>query len=235
MTVLQTPHPGKALEVTHNGITYKRYPVKTDLVNADTKLDEMIPVWLEGQGTAGDVLLIAESIVAISQGRGFVFSEIKTTPLARFLAKYVTKTPAGIGLGTPETMQLAIGEVGAPRIIFGAALAAITKPFGIKGVFYHVVGEKARAIDGPTAGTLPPFNEWATLSPKNPRQFAQSIQDKLGFEVIIVDANDIGQNILGAKDKAQHALGKALCFDNPMGQGSEQTPMLLCKKELQQA
>ena len=41
-------------------------------------------------------------------------------------------------------------EVGAPRILLAAAASAVTKPFGVHGVFYRVAGPQAKAIDGPT-------------------------------------------------------------------------------------
>ncbi|MFR3992087.1 MAG: hypothetical protein ACLTY5_05935 [Angelakisella sp.] len=34
--------------------------------------------------------------------------DIKPRPLAKFLCKFVLKTPYGIGLGIPETMEMAI-------------------------------------------------------------------------------------------------------------------------------
>ena len=129
-------------------------------------------------------------------------------------------------------MQLAINECGLLRISLAVAIAGITRPLGWKGNFYRVAGSKARAIDGPTAGTLPPYNEFASLSPENPRAYAIKTEQATAkdIEVIVVDANDIGVNILGAKDKKQEALGVALCQGNPMGQGSEGTPALICRR-----
>jgi len=44
--------------------------------------------------------------------------------LARYLERFVTRPGYGIGLGSAETMELAIREVGAPRILLAAAAAA---------------------------------------------------------------------------------------------------------------
>ncbi len=232
MTVLTTPNPGKTLTIEAIGVTYERFPVKTPVINSG---DDFRTIVIEEAGDFlqdGDVLLLAESVVAISQGRGFRFSEIEYGWFAKFYSQFVTRTPSGIGLGTPETMQLAINECGLLRISLAVAIAGVTKPLGWKGNFYRVAGPKARAIDGPTAGTLPPYNEFASLSPKNPREYAHKTEQEIkqSVEVIIVDANDIGVNILGAKDKAQEMLGVALCKDNPMGQGSEGTPALICRR-----
>jgi hypothetical protein len=50
-----------------------------------------------------------------------------------------------------EMLQLAIDEVGAPRILLAAAVSGITKPFGVPGLFYRIAGPQAAAIDGPTS------------------------------------------------------------------------------------
>jgi len=232
MTVLTEPNPGKALAIEVQGSTYERYPIKTPVINES---DDFVQIVIDEAGDFlqdGDVLLLAESVVAISQGRGFKFSDIKYGWFAEFYSKFVTRTPSGIGLGTPETMQLAINECGLLRISLAVAIAGMTRPLGWKGNFYRVAGSKARAIDGPTAGTMPPYNEFASLSPKNPRGYAQDAEQRItqDVEVIIVDANDIGVNILGTRDKTQEKLGVELCLDNPMGQGSEGTPALICRK-----
>ena len=66
------------------------------------------------------------------------------------LSRYVTRTPAGIGLGSPFTMQLAIQEAGLPRVLYASAGGAIGKVLGRKGMFYELVGNNINAIDGPT-------------------------------------------------------------------------------------
>lgn len=233
MTLLKDPNPGKDLSVTIDGTTYNRYPIKTPVIHSGDNLIQILKEDISKDVQEGDILLLAESVVAISQGRGYLFSDITYGKTAEFISRFVTRTPAGIGLGTPQTMQLAINEAGYLRIIFAFLVAAVTKPLGWKGNFYRIAGSKARAIDGPTAGTLPPYNEFATLSPKNPRSYAEKTERAFDseIEVIIVDANDIGVNILGARDSQQERLGEALCADNPMGQGSEGTPALLCRAQ----
>ncbi|MFR3992055.1 MAG: hypothetical protein ACLTY5_05725 [Angelakisella sp.] len=68
--------------------------------------------------------------------------EIKPRPLAKFLCKFVLKTPYGIGLGIPETMEMAIRECGTFRILVAAAVSAVGKLFGIRGWFYKVAGKR---------------------------------------------------------------------------------------------
>ncbi len=233
MTVLHNANPGKTLEMQTSQGKFLRFPVKTPLIKVSDDLVQILKAELEGQIKDGDILLVAESVLAISEGRAFKFDEIEPGLLARFLSRFVSKTPHGIGLGTPETMQLAIDEVGHLRILFAAFAHALTRPFGFKGNFYRIAGEKARGIDGPTENTIPPYNKYASLIPQDPSGFARKMQESLlpsKVKVIVIDANDIGVNILGEKDKKWIRLAKELASDNPLGQGSESTPALLCRK-----
>ena len=152
--------------------------------------------------------------------------DIHPRPLARFLSRFVLKTPYGIGLGIPETMEMALRECGTFRILVAAAVSAIGKLFGIRGWFYKVAGEKARSIDGPCDCTLPPYNEYVVLGPADPDKVAAEIYAVLGHPVLITDINDIGGNILGAAPgSVDRALAVQILRDNPLGQSHEQTPM----------
>ena len=76
----------------------------------------------------GDIVVMAEKPIAASQGRSYALDEIHPTRLAKHArARPSRKTPHGIGLGIPETMQLAIDEAGAPRIVAAAAASAAGK------------------------------------------------------------------------------------------------------------
>ncbi|MDJ1370159.1 coenzyme F420-0:L-glutamate ligase [Gulosibacter molinativorax] len=222
------PNDGKTLESTVDGKTYQRIPIKTHVVMADDDLRKVVRQYAEPVVQDGDVLFVTEKIVAITQGRSMLLEEIEPRPLANFLAKYVTKTPHGIGLGMPETMEMALQECGTPRILFAAAAAAVTKPMGRKGDFYRIAGEKARAIDGPTDGTIPPYNKSVVLGPDKPMLVARDLKILLGnkVDVLIVDINDIGGNILGTTlDEGQNDHWVRVLKDNPLGQGHQSTPM----------
>ena len=47
--------------------------------------------------------------------------------------------------------------------------------------------------------------------------------------VAIIDANDIGVNILGTSPGVDAALVESLLRDNPLGQGAQQTPVALLR------
>ncbi len=234
MVVLRQANKGKQFKILLDGEgEFERYPVKTPLIKKGDDLLQILKNELEGFEQDGDILLVAESVVAISEGRAFEFDKIQAGFFAKLLSHFVSKTPHGIGLGTPETMQLAIDEVGLFRILLAAFAHAVTRPFGFRGNFYRIAGERVRGIDGPTEGTIPPYDRFASLIPKDSAGFARKMQEALlpkKVKVIVIDANDIGVNILAEKNKYYAELAKKLASDNPLGQGSESTPALLCRK-----
>lgn len=219
-------------EITIGKETFLRVPIKTHVVMREDKLKEVIEKYAKTQLEEGDILFITEKIVGITQGRAIKLDEIKPSSLAKLLSSFVTKTPAGIGLGMPETMEMALKECGIPRILFATFASALTKPFGKKGVFYQIAGYRASSIDGPTPNTLPPYNQYVVLGPDRPNEVAKEVSDFLGgIKVVVVDINDLSGNVLGAShnDLDREKIVKIL-KDNPLGQDHEQTPLGIIRK-----
>ena len=227
------PNAGKNLEVTVDGVTYERIPIKTHVVMRDDVLLDVVQKYAGKLVADGDVLFVTGKIVGITQGRAFPLEEIQPRKLAVTLSKYVTKTSHGIGLGIPETMEMALRECGTPRILFAAAVAAVTKALGRRGDFYRIAGPKARAIDGPTKNTIPPYDSQVVLGPARPDGVAADIKAALGREidVLVVDINDFGGNILGSTStRALSDLMVRVLKDNPLGQDRQSTPMGIIRK-----
>lgn len=219
-------NPGKNEIITVDGRQYRRLCIKTHVI---TDVDRIADVAVQYAGPhmqPGDVLFITEKAVACTQKRAIPMKDIHPRPLAKLLCKFVLKTPYGIGLGIPETMEMALRECGTIRILFAAFCSAIGKLFGKRGIFYIIAGDKARAIDGPCSFTLPPYNEYVVLGPADPDKVARETADALGHPVLITDINDLGGNILGRSDASlDPELYVRILKDNPLGQQSEQTPM----------
>ncbi len=219
---------GKSLEISVDGASYARIPIRTRVVMPGDDLDEFIDEYARDVLQPGDVLFVTEKIVAITQGRSFLVEDITPRPLARFLSRYVVKTSYGIGLGMPETMEMALRECGTPRILFAAAVSAVGKVFGRRGDFYRIAGDKARSIDGPTRHTIPPYNKAVVLGPTDPVGVAARLKVLLGStnDVAVVDINDIGGNILGSTlDRQGERRLVEILGDNPLGQGHQSTPL----------
>lgn len=215
----------KVLEIEVDGRKYARIPIKTHIITDKDELSDIFIKYLKPKAKEGDILFISEKAVACTQSRAIPMKDIKPSFLAKFLCKFVYKTPYGIGLGIPETMEMALRECGVFRILLAAFVSAIGKLFGIRGWFYKIAGDKARAIDGPCDCTIPPYNEYVVLGPANPDKAAQIAADAAGFPVAVVDINDLGGNILGVSDSyLDKSLLVRILADNPLGQSSEQTP-----------
>ena len=225
------PNGEKKLLIDTDKGRYARYPIRTHVVMKGDSMTELLDKYVRPYLMEGDQVFLSEKMVSISQGRAFPIDEIKVSRLAKFLVKFVYKSPYGVGLGSPWTMELAIRDIGRPRILFAAFCAAVTKPFGVRGVFYNILGTKARSIDGPGEYVLPPFNKYAKMSPLEPHKVARELSEYLGHDVI--DANDLGCEILGKpyeKPELELELVRAIFKDNPLAQSAQQTPVCLVRK-----
>lgn len=160
----------KRIEV--EGRSYDRFAIPTPVIAEGDDLDALLTQLVLPELKTGDLVFISEKMVACTQGRAIPLSAIVPGRLARLLSRFVTKTPRGIGLGMPETMQMAIEECGVIRILFAALAGALGRLSGQKGWFYQVAGKKASTIDGPCGYTLPPYNHYVVLGPSDPQAVA---------------------------------------------------------------
>ena len=209
------------------GVRYARIPLRTHLISPGEDVVEVVAGYVTGVAEPGDVVAVSESAVAIAQGRAIPSRSVRAGRLAMFLSRFPQKHGS---LATPQAMQLAIREVGAPRIVAAATIGGLGKVLGIKGLFYRIAGGNLAAIDD-IAGTLYPYDEHIVLGPKNPQLVAEAIRKRTGLHACIVDVNDLGcVDFLGAtKGLDRHAVALAL-KDNPAGNDDEQTPIIVLKK-----
>lgn len=230
------PNKGKKLETTVAGTTYLRLPIKTPLIKLGDELFELLVKYVEPHLRKGDTLFVSEKVVCITQGRIIHRDAVKTSWLARLLAGKVRNyagTPQfrGLGHGTAPAMQLLIEEAGYPRTLFAAAVSALTRPLGIKGAFYYLVGKQAKSIDCPMSWTIPEFKDYAKRAPLNPDGVARKIRERFGVETVIVDANYRGAFSLGKSTSTiTEKFIQELLHDNPAGQDSEMTPFFIVRK-----
>ena len=238
MSVAFTPNKGKKIETTVAGTTYQRLPIKTPLIQLGDELFELLVDYVEPHLRKGDTLFISEKVVCITQGRIIHRDAVKTSWLARLLAGNVRNhvgTPQfrGLGHGTAPAMQLLIEEAGYPRTLFAAAVSAITRPLGIRGAFYYIVGKQAKSIDCPMSWTIEEFKDYAKRAPADPDGVASKVKRRFGVETVIVDANYQGAFSLGKSTSAiTEQFIEELLRDNPAGQDSEMTPFFIVRKSL---
>ena len=228
-SVLQ-PNEGKSLTIETDYGRFDRYPVKTHVIMKEDVLTDVLDRYVVPHLRPKDIVFISEKIVAITQGRAFPVDEIKISFWARLLSRFVYKSGYGIGIGAPATMELCIREIGLPKVLFAGAVAAVGKAVGVRGLFYRICGMRARAIDGPCEYTLPPYNTYAKMAPHRPNEVARRLRDHIGHDVIVIDANDIGVNVLG---KSLKSIPDKFCTqvfdDNPLDQCDQQTPLAIVR------
>lgn len=222
---------GKNLVIEVDGVSYQRIPIKTKVVGEGDTIPEVAKEFAADQMQDGDILFISEKCVACTQKRAIPMKDIHPSALAKLLCKFVYKSPYGIGLSIPETMEMALRECGTLKILWAAFWSALGKLVGKRGIFYNIAGAKARSIDGPCDCTLPPYNEYVVLGPKDPDGVAKDTAAAIGHKVAIIDVNDIDGVILGVSDPSMDKewLVRVL-KDNPLGQSRQQTPMGIIRK-----
>ena len=130
------PEKNETIEV--DGVQYRRLCIKTHVITDKDNIVDVVEKYAAPLVQDGDIVFITEKAVACTQRRAIPLEDIHPRPLARFLSKFVLRTPYGIGLAMPETMECALRECGTIRILFAAAVSAVGKLFGIRGWFYII-------------------------------------------------------------------------------------------------
>lgn len=231
------PNTGRKLEINVDGRTYCRYPLKTHFVKIGESYIELVKKYVLPYYKDGDILSMSEKVISLCQNDVILKSDMKVSWLAKLLSGYAFKNPAGPAMDNVYKMQAAIRLAGPGRVFIGAVLSGLTKPFGIKGVFYNYVGHGVRNIDGFCVVAYDYYADKGILAPSNPDTACQKIKDATGIDCMVVDANDYGVQILGKNKEIKYGdeiLAK-LIKDNPAGQEGEQTPFILVREMEQYA
>ncbi|HTJ25646.1 MAG TPA: coenzyme F420-0:L-glutamate ligase [Candidatus Limnocylindria bacterium] len=199
-------------------------PVRTRLIAAGDDLAQVVGEAVRGIARPGDVVVIAETAVAIAQSRFIPAEFIRPSRLALTLSR---RAGALATVNQPESLQLVIDQVGPRRVLWAALAHVLGRLRGKRGVFYEILGEAIAAIDGYT-GTLPPYERAIVLGPAEPDRVASELAEKLGVHVAIVDANDLRRaKALGASPRLDRAAVERALLGNPGGNGDEQTPLVV--------
>lgn len=201
-------------------------PLRTPLVRPGDDLVEIVASAVAGIARAGDVVAVAESAVAIAQGELIGAERVRPSKLAFAISRRADPMAT---ISQPESIQLVIDRVGAWKVAVATVLQFFGRLFGVRGVFYRIMGEAIAAFDGYT-GTMPPYEQAIVLAPSDPDGFAQRVDDRIGVACAVVDANDLGKaKVLGVSTGVDGALVEAALRDNPHGNSDEQTPLVVLK------
>jgi len=208
--------------------------IKTEFIKQGDNYIEIFRKYVSPIYEKGDIISSSEKIIALCQNRVIKREDIKIGFWAKFLSKFACrKNRGGYGVGMPINMQYAINKAGLSKVLFASICSGITKIFGIKGVFYKIVGQEVTGLDGFYDGAWKEYKDIGIEIPENPDMVCDEIKDKLGISVMIVDSNDFGQEILGKSYdiELENQELKELIRDNPAGQGQQQTPLILIRKK----
>lgn len=225
---------GKNVEIEAGGEIYLRHAVKTKFVTTNDDYLEIIKKYVAKFYQEGDIISISEKIISLCQNRVVRREDIKIGGWAKFLSKFACQqNRGGYGVGMTVNMQYAINKVGLLRVLIASVMAGITKLFGIKGVFYQIVGQEVSGLDGFYDGAWEEYRDIGIEIPKDSRGVCNEIKEKLGISCMIVDSNDFGQVILGKSEdlKIEDEILKQMIKDNPAGQGKQRTPIVLIRRK----
>ena len=224
---------GKDIEIKVEDKTYCRYAVKTRFIKEGEDYIEILREYIEPVHQEGDIVSISEKIIALCQKRTIKRDEIKVGFWAKFLSKFASHPTTGVGVGEAIKMQYAINTVGLWKVMYASIVSAVTKLFGKKGKFYEIVGQEVSGLDGFYGKVWDEYKDLGIKIPENPDGVCNEINEKLGIKTMIVDANDLGQEILGTckELEGKEETLKQMIKDNPAGQGRECTPLILIRKK----
>ncbi len=158
--------------------------------------------------------------------------EVKPGFWANLLWRFAGINHTGVGMHEPYKLQLVIDICGLPRVLLAVVCSAVTKLFGIHGVFYKVCGKGVGGIDGfYFRSSFDVYKQLALINPENPDELCDELYKETGIPVVLMDANDLQRDQLGKSkdfpltdDEIQDAMQ-----DNPSGQGDELTPLILIR------
>jgi hypothetical protein len=218
----------KPLPTPIQGKTVSIQCVPTPLLTDIDDIVEVIDRYTHAFRQPGDVVAVAESVVAITQRQYFRPQEITPGFWAKRLCYFV---PSKGSLSSPHGFQTAMNQVGAWRMVPSMMVGALGKALGVQGLFYTLAGPPVELIDDIT-GTLPPFDKYIVAGPAEPADVVKRIRERTGMEAAIVDANDLKRvMVLAHTDGIEAAEISRLLLDNPFGNAAEQTPIVVLRPQ----
>lgn len=215
-----------------NGRKYDRFAIQTHFIQRGESQAELVQRYVLPLYQKGDALSFGAKVMAMCVESVKTRSEVKPGFFANLLWRFAAINTTGVGMHEPYKMQLVIDICGLPRVLLAAFLSAITRPFGIRGVFYKVCGKGVGGIDGfYFRSSFDVYKELALINPDNPDGLCEALEAETGIPTVLMDANDIQRDQLGkssgmplSDEEIQDAL-----HDNPSGQGDELTPFILIR------
>ena len=214
------------------GRIYRRFAIQTHFVQRKESQIALVERYVLPLYQPGDVLAFGAKVMAMCTDSVRERKDVQPGFWANRLWRFAGINHTGVGMHEPHKLQLVIDLCGLPRVLLAAAVSAVTRPFGIRGLFYRICGKGVGGIDGfYFRSSFDVYRELALINPDHPDALCDEIERALGLPVVLMDSNDIDQTQLGKSKgtplsdaQIQDAMG-----DNPFGQGDELTPFILIR------
>lgn len=202
------------------------YPIRTHILTDADDMASVVERYVKPLAQPGDVVVAAESVVAIMQRRYRRPQDVRVG----FWAKRLCYLIPNVGsLSTPWGFQCAIDDVGIGRMLLAVAVGAAFKAIGQNGWLYRIAGLPSELIDDVT-GTMPPFDKYIVMGPDDPQGVVDAVKAKTGVEAAIADVNNLRRAcIVGATAGVDRSRLTKQLLGNPSGNASEQTPLVLVR------
>ena len=215
-----------------DGKKYSRLAIQTHFVEVGENQTAIVEQYVRPLYRQGDVLSFGAKVMCMCSENVRTRDEVKPGFFAKLMWRFAGINSTGVGMHEPYKLQLVIDMVGLPRVLLAAFLSAVTRPFGVKGVFYRVCGKGVGGIDGfYFRSSFQRYHELATINPPNPDELCDKLAEETGIPIVLMDANDIQRDQLGKSKNfpLTDAQIQDAMRDNPSGQGDELTPLILIR------
>ena len=206
-------------------------PVRTRILTEKDNIVDALAQYATGSIGPNDVVCVAESVVAITQGRVIRPEELDPGILARIMCRFV---PQKGSMSSVYGMQAAMNVEGEWRMLFAMVAGMLGKVVGRHGLFYELAGPQAALVDDVT-GTMPPFDKHIVYGPDKPDEVALAIKQRFGcYGAAVADVNDLKRSaVLGITPGLDANRLAQILIDNPFGNASQMTPIVIVKNYAQ--
>lgn len=201
-------------------------PVRTRVLTEQDNIIDAIEFYGAGLIGAEDIICVAESVVAITQGNLTRPEDLKPSWQARLLNRFV---PADGSMSSLYGMQAAMELEGEWKTLFAFIAGAFAKLVGKNGVFYQLARQASLTDD--VTGTMPPYDKHIVYGPKNANQVCEQIVKRTGcYGAVVADVNDLKRSaVLGVSRGMDPKKIARILIDNPFGNDCQMTPIVIIK------
>ena len=160
-----------------DGRRYQRYAIKTHFVQPGEDQAELVRRYVLPLYQPGDCLSFTAKVMGMCTNNVRTLADTHPGFWAKTLAPFAGHNSTGIGMHQPYKMQLVIEICGLPRVLFAAAVSAVTRPFGIRGLFYKICGHGVAGIDGfyPDS-SFEVYHTMGVINPEHPVELCDALE-----------------------------------------------------------